>query len=142
MSWLPKKSVIVPFDFSEEAMPAIKEGKQLVGDVSNLHVLHVLPTLSATDPGVVWGTVDDTQRIDHVKEALEKSLAEIDCTGATTHVIIGDAGREVAKFAEAMDAEIIVLTSQGRSGLAHMLIGSTAERIIRLAHCPVLVLRS
>ena len=55
---------------------------------------------------------------------------------------IGDAGREIAKFAKEVEAELVVLSSQGQGFLEHLLVGSVAERVVRLATCPVLVLRS
>ena len=53
----------------------------------------------------------------------------------------GDPGHEIVKYAEEIDADLIVIPSHGRTGLTRLLIGSVAERVVRLAHCPVLVLR-
>ena len=60
----------------------------------------------------------------------------------STDVVIGDPGHEITTLAERAGADLIVLNSHGRTGLKRLLIGSVAERVIRLAHCPVLVLRS
>ena len=57
-------------------------------------------------------------------------------------IVFGDAGHEIANLAERRGAELIVLPSHGRTGIKRLLIGSVAERVVRLAHCPVLVLRS
>ena len=46
-----------------------------------------------------------------------------------------------ASFAQEKHAELIVIPSHGRTGITRLLIGSVAERVVRLAHCPVLVLR-
>ena len=51
-------------------------------------------------------------------------------------------GHEITTFAEENGAGLIVMPSHGRTGLAHIFIGSTAERVVRFSHCPVLVLRS
>ena len=48
---------------------------------------------------------------------------------------------EIAKYAEEHHTDLIVLPSHGRTGLARLMIGSVAERVVRLAHCPVLVIR-
>ena len=56
-------------------------------------------------------------------------------------VRFGDPGREIAAFAEKLHAELIVMPSHGRTGLSRSLIGSVAERVVRLAHCPVLILK-
>ena len=57
------------------------------------------------------------------------------------HVRFGDPGREIAAFAESQHADLIVMPSHGRTGLSRILIGSVAERVVRLAHCPVLILK-
>jgi universal stress protein A len=57
-------------------------------------------------------------------------------------VLFGDPGQQIAIFAKEMKAGLIVMSSHGRTGLAHLLIGSVAERVLRLASCPVLILRS
>ena len=56
-------------------------------------------------------------------------------------VRFGDPASEIVDFASGIAADIIVLPSHGRTGLTHLLIGSVAERVIRLAKCPVLVLK-
>ena len=53
----------------------------------------------------------------------------------------GDAGYRIADHAKQLNADLIVMPSHGRSGITRLLIGSVAERVVRLAHCPVLVLR-
>ena len=52
MSWLPRNRVVVPYDFSDESFEAISLGHQLVDEPGHLHVVHVLPELTATEPGV------------------------------------------------------------------------------------------
>jgi nucleotide-binding universal stress UspA family protein len=56
-------------------------------------------------------------------------------------VRFGDPGREIAAHAEELHAELIVMPSHGRTGLSRLFIGSVAERVVRLAHCPVLILK-
>jgi hypothetical protein len=57
MSWLPRKRVVVPYDFSEESLAAVELGRQFVESPELLHVVHVLPELTATEPGVIWSTI-------------------------------------------------------------------------------------
>ena len=66
----------------------------------------------------------------------DTSFAKVDF-----QVRFGDPGREIAGFAETLHAELIVMPSHGRTGLSRFLIGSVAERVVRLAHCPVLILK-
>jgi nucleotide-binding universal stress UspA family protein len=102
---------------------------------------HVLPPLMVAEPGVVWDEIDDQSRIRHAKEAIAKELSDEKYQGVNLVVKIGDPGHVVADFARDLFSELIVMPSHGRTGLAHILIGSVTERVVRMAHCPVLVLR-
>ena len=141
MNWLPRHSVVVPVDFSDESFQAVDLGLSLVDEPSHLHVIHVLPYLAPTEPGVIWSTVDDADRMTHAREALEKQLADAKFQGVDIRIEFGDPGQQIAEFAQQNEADLIVLPSHGRTGLTRLLIGSVAERVVRLAHCPVLVLR-
>ncbi|MEZ6094353.1 MAG: universal stress protein [Pirellulaceae bacterium] len=55
--------------------------------------------------------------------------------------MFGDPGSEITRFAKENDAGLIVISSHGRTGVSRLLLGSVAERVVRLAPCPVLVLR-
>lgn len=141
MPWLPKKSVIVPIDFSDDAFAALDTALEVVANPADIHAIHVLPYLEVTDPGVIWEAIDDESRRKHAADALQERLADAKYQGLTIQVGFGDPGREVADYAANQKADLIVLSSHGRTGLSRLLIGSVAERIVRLAHCPVLVLR-
>jgi nucleotide-binding universal stress UspA family protein len=60
---------------------------------------------------------------------------------AKFNVCDGNPGREIARFAEGRECDLIVLASLGLTGIDRFLLGSTAERVIAGAHCPVLVVR-
>ena len=141
MSWLPKKKIIVPVDFSEESFEAIDTALLLVDDSSHVMVAHVLQELSPAEPGEMWRTVDHETRTRHAAQALRDRLSAEKYKEVRVDVLFGDPGHEIADLAEREQAELIVLPSHGRTGLKRLLIGSVAERIVRLAHCPVLVLR-
>lgn len=141
MSWLPKNTVVVPVDFSEESLAAVSTARSLVNSSANLHLIHVLPDLVPTEPGVIWEIVDDLQRRKDAESALRNKIQGTSAEGANVTVAFGDPGREITDFAERQKAELIVIPSHGRTGLTRLLLGSVAERVVRLAHCPVLVLR-
>jgi nucleotide-binding universal stress UspA family protein len=142
MPWTPRQTVIAPVDFSPESFAAVDVAVDIAGDSGEVHVVHVLPELSASDPGVIWQTADDEKRSQHVREALKKNLSDPKFANLRIHVTVGDPGHHVATYAEELKADLIVISSHGRRGLRRLLIGSVAERVVRLAHCPVLVLRS
>lgn len=138
---LKHPTVVVPIDFSDDTETAIQSGLERVDDPSGLHVVHVLLPLDYASPGVMFGTVSDQTR----KVAIEKKLAEVlqkaGATGAQTAVLFGDPGLKVADYATSVRADLIIIPSHGFHGVKRLLLGSTAERIIRHATCSVLVVR-
>ena len=141
MSWAPRNTIVVPVDFSEKSLSAVDVALQLAASPSGVHVVHVLQELSAVEPGEVWHTVDHETRKNHVLEALAKRLSDAMYRDLRHAALFGDPGSEIAEYAREVGADLIVLTSHGRTGIKRLLIGSVAERVIRLAHCPLLVLR-
>ena len=94
------------------------------------------------EPGNWYGTITTQLWIDSPKEHLKKELSDKKYTDLQIHVTIGGAGREIANFAQKVAAAILVLFSQRWEFLEHLLVGSPAERFVRLATCPVQVLRT
>lgn len=141
MIWNINKPVVVPFDFSEHGLAALRRAEEMVDDPQQIHVLHVLPFMIPTEPGVVWATVDDASRIRHALEAMSEMVTEQQFGNVVLDVRLGDPGQVVADLAEELDADLIVVGSHGRTGLTRLVLGSVAERVTRLAHCPVLVVK-
>jgi nucleotide-binding universal stress UspA family protein len=106
-----------------------------------VQVLYVLPVLDPAEPGVIWTTIDNSMREKHALDALREKLADAKYQGLHLNVLFGDPGSEIAAFAQNEKADLIVLPSHGRTGLRRFLIGSVSEKVVRHAHCPVLVLR-
>ena len=141
MTWLPRQTVVVPIDFSDASFMAIDTACELADDPGHVHLIHVLPVLEPTEPGVIWQTIDDAGRSRHAEDALKKELAKRGHEKVQAATRFGDPGNEIARYAEEKNAGLIVMPSHGRSGLQRLLIGSVAERTLRLAKCPVLVLK-
>jgi nucleotide-binding universal stress UspA family protein len=141
MSWLPKKKVVVPVDFSDQSIEAAETAISLVEKPSGLCVIHVLPVVGELGVGVSLDTVHEDTYVQEATEALQDRLSAAKFAGFQCHVVFGDPGSEIVNYAEQIAAELIVLPSHGRTGLKRLLIGSVAERVVRLAHCPVLVLK-
>jgi nucleotide-binding universal stress UspA family protein len=138
MTALACQTVLVPVDYSTESQHALAVGREVVtpgGVVHAVHVLHVAPI------GMVVPATNSVEQIAHGEQHLQQFLTEAGVRDVKTHVMEGDPGHEIVKLAEQLHADLIVMPSHGRTGLAHVLIGSVAERVVRLAHCPVLVLR-
>ncbi|NLS96444.1 MAG: universal stress protein [Planctomycetaceae bacterium] len=141
MNWLPRKTVVVPVDFSSDSFAALDTAAKLAADKADLRVIHVLPELEPAEPGVIWQTIDDADREEHAAKALEAELLKRGHQGLAVRVCFGDPGHQIADYAEELDAGLIVISSKGKSALKRLLLGSVADRVVRLAHCPVLVLK-
>jgi nucleotide-binding universal stress UspA family protein len=141
MSYFPKQCVVVPVDFSAESLDALAVGRSLVDAPQHLHVIHILIDLAPLEAGEVWGVVDPQARIEQVEKLLREKLAGPQYHGVHTAVLLGEPAHGIANYAQEKHAELIVIPSHGRTGITRLLIGSVAERVVRLAHCPVLVLR-
>lgn len=129
---------LVALDFSEASEHALAEALKLV-DAGDLHVVHVLRPLHPGDPGVVWDRVTDEDRIKAASTLMAKHLQEKQVEPGRVHVVVGDPGNQIAKVADKIDAQVVVVASHGRTGLSHLLLGSVAERVARLCSCPVLI---
>lgn len=142
MKPLSQSKIVVPWDFSDLALEALHEARSLAASADQLHVIHVdTLVIPAGDPGSIYGVVSqDTQR-ENLIRAFRERMAGTDLANVSFEVRFGDPGSEVTKYAHQAGADLIVISSHGRTGLSRLLIGSVAERIVRLAHCPVLVLR-
>jgi nucleotide-binding universal stress UspA family protein len=141
MTYFPKRNVIVPVDFSADSIAAIDVGLQLVDDPSHLHVVHVVVDITPLEAGEVWGVIDPQARVEQIEKVLKEKLQDSKYTGVNLAVLLGEPAHGIANYAEEKHAELIVIPSHGRTGITRLLIGSVAERVVRLAHCPVLVLR-
>ncbi len=133
--------ILVPTDFSDDAVAAQTKALNFVGDASHLYILHVLPPLYPGEPGVTWNTVDDEARMANVKTVFTERFHGSEYDGIQFHVVVGDPSSGIIDFAKSHDIDLIVIPSHGRTGMKRFLMGSVAERVVRFAPCPVLVLR-
>lgn len=141
MSWI-KQKVVVPIDFSDDSFAAVDVAREIAASPDQVHLVHVLPDLVPVDPSDdAWQTLNDDSRIKQAHLDLNRRLTDEKYAAMPRKVFIGDPGHLITNFARELDADLIVMPSHGRTGLARMLIGSVAERVLRLAHCPVLILR-
>lgn len=138
---MKRDNILVPVDFSEQSLNAIREAVELAGDTGKVRLLHVLPPLESISPGVVWGDVSDSTREQHVRDYAVTFLKENGFEGLQFDVRFGPPGHVIADYAIDLHADLIVISSHGYHGVKRMLLGSVAEVVIRHAHCAVLVLR-
>lgn len=141
MSLFTNNQVLVPMDFSETAQQTLADTLEFVGDPHKIHVLYVLSNLEATEPGVVWGTVNHETRMEHIQTLFHERFPSDDHRKLKFVVKVGDPGAEIIEYAEHNSIDLIVVSSHGRTGLSRFFLGSVAERVVRFAHCAVLVRR-
>ena len=139
MSLFSANRVLVPIDFSEESFQVQELTLSFVKDPSNLDILHVLSRLNPGDPGVIWSTVDDKTRKQHVQKVFQERFSEQKYKGINFSIVIGDPSSEIIDYAKKRQIDLIVMPSHGRTGLGQFFLGSVTEKVIRSAHCPVLV---
>lgn len=141
MAWQPRKSIIVPVDFSDSSAPAIRTALELADDPQHVKLLHVLVPLDAVSPGVAFGELSDKSREEHVREFCDKFFAENNLEPLQLAVRVGHPGEEIVEYAKGVSADLIIVPSHGYHGLKRFVLGSVAEQVIRHAACDVLVLR-
>ncbi|MGK7936048.1 MAG: universal stress protein [Xenococcaceae cyanobacterium] len=141
MSWLKKKSVLIPLDFSELSYQAIAPATEYVENMSSLKIIHVLTHLHPADPAALWDTLKDEEREHKVQEFLRNKLRAMGYEGIHIEVTVGDPSTKIVDYAEKIEADLIVMPSHGRKGVSRFLLGSVSERVVRLSRCPVLILK-
>jgi nucleotide-binding universal stress UspA family protein len=141
------KKVLVPTDFSEPSAKALAYGKELARLFkSELHVLHVIEGLVDSFPvaGYVASLPEFSSGLErHAKRELAELLSETERQElrAVLATRTGSPSKEIGRYAEEQAADLIVMGTHGRGMMAHLLLGSVAERVVRTAPCPVLTVR-
>ena len=141
MSGIQPKKTVVPIDLSDLSYAALDRATEIAGG-NPIEVIHVLRELMTMEPGNLYGNITDESRIEAATKYIQERLSDEKYADVSVHAAIGHPGREIAAFAEREGADLIVIPSHGYGFFKHMMLGSVAERVVRLAHCPVLVLRS
>jgi nucleotide-binding universal stress UspA family protein len=139
--------ILMPTDFSTYSATATQYACELATKYdAELHLLHALEVHLASTPGFGVGLALP-QYTHESKAAAEKSLASVldpqwSVGRKVIHAVVeGSPKVEIVRYARTQDIDLIVMATHGRSGLAHILIGSVAESVVRTAPCPVLTVR-
>jgi nucleotide-binding universal stress UspA family protein len=141
MNWPGDSAIVVPIDFSAESFRALDEALAMAAAPSQVHVVHVMDELTFGRCQALGQDALEIERL-QLKQSLREWLPEDKYRQVPIDISCGDPGREIAKFAMRVEASLIVMPSHGRGGPQPPLaIGSVAERVVRLAHCPVLILK-
>lgn len=142
--------VLAPVDFSAPSRQAVEAAHAIAHAFERpLHLLFVaekrrVPVFSDTGlPGVGVVEMDD-EIVANAEAALRQVSASVDGPTASevhTHVRHGQVADEIADAAASLEAAVVVMATRGLSGVERWMIGSTTDRLVRRAPCPVLTLR-
>jgi nucleotide-binding universal stress UspA family protein len=143
------RSILLPTDFSACAECALPYATQLArASGARLICLYVvepmMPPVGYAPVAEPLPAVDVSEQLQQSAEReLPKLATREECAGLAVEELIvhGEAAAEIVRVAREREVDLIVISSHGRTGLGRMLFGSTAESVVRHAHCPVLVVK-
>lgn len=142
-------SILLPTDFSDNATHALGYVKELAQQ--NNAVIHLLHVIEPVSYPVNWGYAQvgflDVEQ-EYIKAAENEMKALNDALKAEGFNVVsaintaGRASDEIDRYAAENDISLICIATHGRSGLDHILFGSTTERVLRKTPCPVFVVKT
>lgn len=143
------KNILVATDFGEASDAALRYGRELAGKFgAEMHVLHVAANVAIATLGAeTFAAV--APKLQHeietnARQMLDEVLIDSDKSGPVTRPVIVTSSSPafaIVDYARDNDINLIVLGTNGRGALEHLLVGSVAEKVVRLAGCPVLTVR-
>jgi nucleotide-binding universal stress UspA family protein len=142
------KTILVPTDFSEASQSALEYATGLAAAFgATIHVVHVMEDLLAH----AWSAEVYVASMPNLREEIEKEAQERLAAMMTdedrirfralTVIVAGNPFLEIVRYAKANAIDLIVMGTHGRGPIAHMLLGSVAEKVVRKSPCPVLTVR-
>jgi nucleotide-binding universal stress UspA family protein len=140
--------ILVPTDFSKSSQNALSYALALAEKFgAEVHLLHVVADLALFIPEAVMPAPPMVPPVEQfaaaAREALERAIKGLQKPGIVIHpeVVEGVPYEEVLRFARERNVDLIVIGTHGHTGLAHIFLGSIAEKVVRRAPCPVLTVR-
>jgi nucleotide-binding universal stress UspA family protein len=142
----PKK-ILVPMDFSSSSYAALETATALAQRfLAEVYLLNIVPMLSAVTGSEFFqeeAVLQETQA--HAEQRLDSCVAAIAAKGIKTTSAVEIGNDVVGNIMMVIDREqidMIVISTHGMSGWRPAIFGSIAEKIVKLVHCPLLLLRS
>lgn len=142
------EKILVPVDFAEHSAEAVRRAADLAQHYSaSLTLVYVYePADYALPEGYVLYTPEQigrmTQEFEQRLAATQREVQSVGVGRVTTKLLTGSAATEIVDFARDGGFDLIVMGTHGRKGLTHFLMGSVAERVVRLAPCPVMTVKA
>ena len=138
------KKILIATDGSKRTENAVQTGLEVArAHGSRVYAVYVVDTVTFTSVpmDVTWENMYQLLK-DEGEEAVGRVKAAGPGLDVETHVLEGNPALEITKFARDNGVDLIVVGTMGKSGLDHLLLGSVAEKVVRMAPCPVLVIKS
>ena len=140
------RRILFATDFSERSQAAWDYAALLATTFgAELHAVHVVQEPLTTVPeaglAVAAPSVNIAELLDAAKQGLERLHVAAPGRVAERATLAGPTADEIVRYARESAADVVVIGTHGRTGLAHVLLGSIAERIVRTSPCPVLTVR-
>lgn len=140
------KRILVPLDQSvlaESVLPLVDDLARGEGAVVRLLYVAPVPQTRVSEDGIVVAYADqETERLEaEARDYLSKAKIQLGGVPVECVVRFGDPLPEILSEAVAFEADLITVTTAGRSGLSRAILGSVAEQVMRKAEAPVLLLR-
>lgn len=142
------RRILFPTDFSDNARAAVPYACAFAEQFgAELHILTVLYEMAQVVPESGTFITTPVSNLDEVRESAERALAKLpgaegkNLTNVVRATVLGTPFLEIIRYARQHSIDLIVMGTHGRGGLAHVLLGSVAERVVRKAPCPVLTVR-
>jgi universal stress protein A len=142
------QKILVPIDFSRHADRALERAVELAklehGEIHLLHAYELPMAVGMLDVPLALPR-EVVERIrDGARKALEERASRASAEGVKvqSHLMCDAAVGAILAAADKVGADLIVMGTHGRTGMKHVLLGSVAERTVRLARCPVLTVKS
>jgi len=138
------KHILVPIDFGEPSQRALEAGIELARLFgAQLTLVHVYEIPAYVYGGMTYATADLFGPIEQAaRESLDKTLREVQAKfpGAKAVLRRGPAAMEILAVIDELHPDLVVIGTQGRTGVKHALLGSVAERVVRTSPAPVLTM--
>ena len=135
----------MPIDFSPQSLKTLRYAKVLADRFgAKLHLVHVVnPSVFPARHLMLPWAAAETELLRNAKKRLENLATEFSLSPRPNPftVCLGAAADEISKVAGATDSDLIAIATRGYTGLKHAFLGSTTERVVREAPCPILVVR-
>lgn len=129
--------ILVPTDGSEGSEVALRHAKDLAESYdAEIHILFVADVRTQNSGNMMPNMVGELQEVG--EEATEKMAEQVEDLNSVTTVLQGIPHREINKYSDENDVDLVVMGTHGRTGLDRILLGSVTEKVVRTSEVPVM----